>query len=309
MGAKTSALSKQFREGAKKKEGLELDALEKQVVLMIKYHQHACKLKNGEMFSLIDTKKDGRIDEEEFLKFFNICKREPKRKETPPKDTAEGKEDKTDDKEGKDEEADARESEEDTGPSSRDLARVFKYLDEDDEGSLSRDRFLQAIRKFMKVAKETCITSGMSIKESKSLRRLELGEVIEVLAGPAKEETVDVMRVEATVMKDGLEGWITITSNQGTPLLEDGGGLWKVVKETILTEAFELDGSGAKESARKVKDLTRKLKEGELVEVREWAKLEEKSGLTRMKCKTKSDGLIGWVTTVGNQGTVFMEVL
>merc|ERR1711920_699227 len=73
-------------------------------------------------------------------------------------------------------------------------------------------------------------------------------------------------------------------------------------------KAEKEDGSNAN-AAKKVKDTTRKLKVGEIVEVREWAKKEEKSGLMRMKCKCRSDGVTGWVTTVGNQGTVFLEVV
>merc|ERR1712060_332424 len=86
----------------------------------------------------------------------------------------------------------------------------------------------------------------------------------------------------------------------------DGGELFKVVKETIMTPTFELDSAADKEVSKKVKDPTRKLKDGELLEVREWPKLEEKSGLTRMKCKAMTDGSVGWVTTIGNAGTVFV---
>lgn len=141
------------------------------------------------------------------------------------------------------------------------------------------------------------------------MRRLDVGEVVEIIEGPVKEESVDVLRVHATVMKDGLDGWITLAGNQGTIFLEDGGNLFKVVKETILTESFDLEGGAAKESTRKLKDTTRKLKEGEIVEVREWPRKEQKSGLLRMKCKCKSDGATGWVTTVGNQGTVYLQVV
>merc|ERR1712113_1187734 len=120
-------------------------------------------------------------------------------------------------------------------------------------------------RTFMKVAKDTVITSGASIKDSKTLRRLDAGEIIEIFRGPVQEGTVKVMRVNARVMKDDLEGWITVSGNQGTTFLEDGGNVFKVVTETILTECFALDGSGAQDASRKVKDVTRKLKVGEVL--------------------------------------------
>merc|ERR1711966_367403 len=140
-------------------------------------------------------------------------------------------------------------------------------------------------------------------KENKTFRRMEVNEVVEVLEGPVKDEEAGVMRVRVVAMKDGVEGWASLKGNQGTVYLKDGGYSFKVVKETIMTAGFELDAAPPK-----VKDPTRKLKDGEMLEVREWPKLEEKSGLTRMKCKAKSDGLVGWVTTVGNAGTVFVSL-
>merc|ERR1712139_528958 len=106
-------------------------------------------------------------------------------------------------------------------------------------------------------------------------------------------------------MGDDKEGWVTPAGNQGTVYLVDGGNVFKVVKETILTGAFVI--GEAPEGGAKVKD--RKLKVGELVEVREWAKKEETSGLMRMKVCVKSDGQIGWATSLGNTGIKFLEML
>mmetsp|Transcript_30916 Transcript_30916/g.64858 ORF Transcript_30916/g.64858 Transcript_30916/m.64858 type:complete len:163 (-) Transcript_30916:144-632(-) len=161
----------------------------------------------------------------------------------------------------------------------------------------------------MKVAKDTVITSGATILEGTNLRRLEAGEILEILEGPIEEDTVHVMRVHAKAMKDDVDGWVSVAGNQGSVFLEDGGNLWKVIKETILTESFELDGDSSKDATRKLKDTTRKLKVGETVVVREWPRKEEKSGLTRMKCKAK-DGVVGWATTMGNQTPPlkFMEI-
>jgi len=293
--ARAAGTSARFREDARRKEADELYALEREALAVIKYHQRAKKLTSDGLFADIDASKDGRIDEREFLDFFGRCAREPK--------VAEAKAG----EEGQQAQAEGGREEETPGPPREDLSRLFACLDEDGEGYISKDKFTNLVRVFMKVAKDTVITSGISIKESKTLRRLEVGEIVEILEGPIKEDKVDVMRVHAKVMKDELEGWITLAGNQGTVFLEEGGNLFKVVKETILTESFELDGGGSKDATRKLKDTTRKLKEGEIVEVREWARKEEKSGLLRMKCKVKSDGEVGWVTTVGNQGTVFLE--
>merc|ERR1712060_29545 len=166
------------------------------------------------------------------------------------------------------------------------------------------------IRRYYKVLKESVITSERVIKEAKPVRRIEADEVCELLEGPIKEEAVDVDRVQVRMLKDDVEGWVTPVGNQGTVFLQEmnEGVTMKVVKETILTSTFSLSGDAAKEQNRKVKDVTRKLKEGELVEVRQWMMKEETSGLMRTKVKTKTGGHVGWATAIGNSGAVFLEL-
>jgi len=185
------------------------------------------------------------------------------------------------------------------------LEKLFANLLDEGATGISKEVFLRLTRVYMKVCKETAMTAGISIKASRILRRVEAGEVVEILEGPFKEDN-GVSRVRVRVTKDGLEGWATTSGNQGTVFLKPGGHIFKVVKETILTEAFDLEEG--KESTRTVKETTRKLQVDELLEVYEWPRKEDKSGLVRMKAKARSDGAIGWVTTVGSSGTVFLEV-
>merc|ERR1712019_265019 len=119
------------------------------------------------------------------------------------------------------------------------------------------------------MGKESVITSECTIKDAKPVRRIEANEVCELVEGPVKEAEVDVERVHVKMLKDDAAGWVTPVGNQGTVFLEEmnEGVTMKVVKETILTSSFSLSGDGAKDQNRKVKDVTRKLKEGELVEV------------------------------------------
>merc|ERR1719162_2725094 len=102
-------------------------------------------------------------------------------------------------------------------------------------------------------------------------------------------------------MSDNVEGWVTPLGSRGTVFVEDGGNIFKVVKETILTGAFVI-GEDSKTNDRK-------LKVGEVVEAQEWARKEEVSGLMRMKVRVKSDGQIGWATSLANTGAVFLEVM
>merc|ERR1712060_810227 len=185
------------------------------------------------------------------------------------------------------------------------LSKVFKSLDEDDEGFLSKGRFGMIVISVMKVVAEATLSKELAAG-SDAVRQLDKGEVVEVVEGPVEEGKLK--RAKVVAIKDGTEGYVTVSDDAGAVFLREGGKIFKVVKETILTESFDLEDDLRRSRPRKRRVATRKLKVGELVEVREYPKKEEKSGLTRMKCKAKTDGRLGWATTLGNAGAVFLEV-
>lgn len=183
--------------------------------------------------------------------------------------------------------------------SAGELATLFAYLDEDKKGVLSKERFLQINMRYMKVVKETAMTSAMGVAGGKLLRKLEAGEVVHVTKGPIKGSN-DVSRVFCKTLKDDLEGWVSIAGNAGTKFLQDGGGVYKVVKRSVMTDSFEINGEA--------KDDAQKLRPGTVLEVREFPKKDEESGLTRMKGKVRGPGgATGWVTTISKDNKVFAK--
>mmetsp|Transcript_104334 Transcript_104334/g.171653 ORF Transcript_104334/g.171653 Transcript_104334/m.171653 type:complete len:398 (+) Transcript_104334:3-1196(+) len=275
--AKTTTMLTKYRADASKRDLVELELLWKEALGIIRYHQTAKKLTNEALFLSIATKKDKKIKEAEFLKFFKTCEKPKVKKDEKAEDEAEP-----------------------DAISEEDLTRLFNHLDSGEEGFIEQESFVNLIRLFMKVLKATVISDSISIKESKTVRRLEPDEVVEVIQGPIKEDDVGVDRLHVKCLSDDVDGWLTPVGNQGTVFLKEGGGTMKVVKETILTGSFIIGGKDDKK--------TKKLKPGEIVEIREWGRKEESSGLTRMKVKVKSDGTIGWVTSIGNTGIVFLEM-
>eukprot|EP00913_Durusdinium_trenchii_P017382 g16342.t1 len=165
--------------------------------------------------------------------------------------------------------------------------KVFESLAE--EGCINKQQFKDLVRVFYKCIKATVMSEEISIK-SKTLRRLEVGEVLEALAPPCHEETTRVMR-------DELTGWVTVAGNQGTTFLEPGGNFYTCVKETVLSDVLSV-----KEGAT-----IRKVTKGEVIEVLEFPKKDEASDVRRIKGKAKLDGAVGWISLQSNQGTVFME--
>merc|ERR1712194_836417 len=273
--SRSCATAARIRAESVKKNSTELEALRTIVIDMLKHHQASKGLDNAALFSAVA--KNGKVMESDLGRFLRCC--DKKEAENGDKKVL----------------------------SDEDLNRVFEYIEEGDKGQLSEAQFLNLIRMFMKVAKATVITEEINIK-STMVRRLEIGEVVEFLEGPKKiDEESSVERAKIKAISDDVEGWVAQVGDQGTVFLEGGGNIFKVVKETILTSGFELGGD--EDETRKPKDSTRKLKVGEVVEVREWAKKQEESGLMRMKVRVKSDGQIGWATSVGNTGIVFLEVV
>jgi len=183
-----------------------------------------------------------------------------------------------------------------------DFKRAFTALDEEKEGKISSEAFVPLLWKVMKVVKQIALTPDKSMSDTTVLRRLEEEEVLEVLEGPVVEEEVQRIRVRA--LQDDLEGWVSVVGTQGTLYLKEGGNKARVVKETILTECFEIDGKNPTTK----KDTTRKVKNGEELDIRVWGK-KDATGLTRMKVRAKTDGRVGWVTAVGNTGIKYVIVL
>jgi len=327
-------LSTQFRERVADRREAEVQRIHKAVRLILQHNRDLKELTSEELFDEIDTDGNKAIDEGEFLAFFEradrdvdlrLLEREPSEAGAAAAEEAEdrgeaaaateaaaGEEGEAgaaaqeavnpEEAEAEAEAAAEEEEEEQVDLSPESLSAAFACLLEDGSSGISKEDFARLLRMHYRVVKTTAITDARSLKDSRTLRRLEVHEVVEVLRGPMKEGAHYVMRIRARVLKDNLEGWITTSGNLGTLFLKESSNLFKVTKETILTDSFDVAHS---KDSTQLKVTTRKLKPGELLQVYEWPRKHEESGLVRMKAKAKSDGAVGWVTTTGNQGTTF----
>jgi len=184
--------------------------------------------------------------------------------------------------------------------SEEEVSRLFAHLGEDGTSTITKEPFLRFLRTYMKVVvRDLALTDNKCLAQGTEVRKLGAREVVEVLQGPMREETAGVMRVEVRAFKDGATGWITALGDEGSVFCKQGGSFFKVIKETVLTESMDA-GVGSS---------NRKLRNGEVLELLEFPQKEEKSGLMRMKAKARTDGAVGWVTTVGNTDTVFIDLI
>merc|ERR1712151_1380171 len=141
---------------------------------------------------------------------------------------------------------------------------------------ISKEDFMRVIRIYYKVVKEIVLSDNLLIEQSRQIRRMDVGEVMEVHQGPMLDPSVGVYRVHGKTLRDGLIGWVTVAGNQGVTFLLPGGNVFQVVKPCPLTEDLkDLEGVPAP---------LRNLKEGQVLEVLEWARTSRSAlGATRIK--------------------------
>merc|ERR1719343_732139 len=77
--------------------------------------------------------------------------------------------------------------------------KVFESLDrEEGKDSINKESFLRFVRVYYRVVKETVLTTQRAIKESKTIRRLAVDELISILEGPIRDDSLDVVRIRGS---------------------------------------------------------------------------------------------------------------
>lgn len=163
---------------------------------------------------------------------------------------------------------------------------------------VTRADFERLVRVYYKVVKEIVLSDNLAIEQSQQIRRMETGEVLEVFRGPVVDPSVGVHRVHGKALKDGTVGWVTVAGNQGITFLVPGGSVFKVLAAAPLSAELKEDGQSC----------VRMLTEGEVLEVLGWSRTSRSAvGVTRIKARAALDRAVGWVTVVGNDGSVYLE--
>jgi len=157
---------------------------------------------------------------------------------------------------------------------------------------LKRPGFASALQEFCTCQKTVSITDKLETSASSTLRRLELGELFEVLEGPTEDGT-KMERVRGRAQRDGASGWVSVRGNQGTSYLKPAEKpfLW-------CAERVDLTASLGKN------DVVRSIAHGEVLELLEGPS--EKSGEPEILLhgKANSDGAKGWFVQRAADGTL-----
>merc|ERR1719183_434683 len=128
---------------------------------------------------------------------------------------------------------------------------------------ITRGDFRRIIRMYYKVVRHCVLSDNLQIEQSAQIRRMDVGEVIEVHRGPTLDVSVNVYRVFCRCIRDGINGWATIAGNTGVTFLMPGGRIFTVkISCSLSQELKDIEGASP----------VRDLKEGEVLEVLEWAR-------------------------------------
>lgn len=127
------------------------------------------------------------------------------------------------------------------------------------------------------------LTPDFDIKEGKPMRKLEIGDVMEILGEMRESEQHSMARIQVRTQRDKKEGWVTIKGNQGTGFVEESDRHYICRMNVPLEQRFECGSA-----------LVRTLQVGELFEVSEGPRTETKDGASRVKGRNFSDGSVGW---------------
>jgi len=163
---------------------------------------------------------------------------------------------------------------------------------------LKRSGFAKALQEFFSCIKPTAITEKLSIEGSATLRKLEQGEVFEVLEGPSEDAASKVSRVRGRALKDGVTGWVSVRSNHGVTFLKPTEKPFlRVAKETVMHKQFDTASP----------EVT-KLQQDEVLEFLEGPREEAVGSEVILKGSVSTDGAVGWITLKDAKGTIFASL-
>jgi len=135
------------------------------------------------------------------------------------------------------------------------------------------------------VCKSTiAMTDVFDIKDCQVVRKVDVGEILEVVGERKEDSAVEISRLEFKAVKDGKTGWVTLRGNQGTIFLEPSMSHYALSADTSMR-------SGAARSSA----IVRELQKGETLEVAEPPKEDRPDSRVLAKVRALEDVDAGWI--------------
>jgi len=151
---------------------------------------------------------------------------------------------------------------------------------------ISKISLLAMLQEYMVSIKEIAMTTVYKVKDSQTLRKLGVNEVVEVLEAGQLNDASGLQRARCRALVDQKEGWVTIKGNQGTSFLAQSTKPYYICEEEVQLQS-EFESTSAN---------TGKVPAGEILEILEGPRKEPAVELQRLRGKAPKDGKIGFVT-------------
>jgi len=179
------------------------------------------------------------------------------------------------------------------GPKRPEAAEISRARVRDDKGvagwvTLRDEQGIAGLeaKKLMICKSSIAITNAFDIAaKGNAIRKLEVGETIEILEGPKEDAVRKLKRVRAKATRGDAEGWVTMMGNQGTPYISETSKHYLCLRTLPLEKSFSSGGAPAAT-----------LEVGQVVEmIGEPKTIKTKAALT-LRGRTLDDKREGWAT-------------
>jgi len=162
---------------------------------------------------------------------------------------------------------------------------------------LTRRAFAALLADFQRVARDITITDQFEIQSAKKVRKLEVGETVEVLSTLRNDESLGLERLQCRAIRDGVRGWVTFRSSAGTTYLTrtEKPFLW-CAQDVVLRSMPD-------ENA----DAVRVLRAGEVLEFLEGPREERLGSDRRVRGLTCHEEASGWLQVSDKGGAVLAK--
>lgn len=163
-------------------------------------------------------------------------------------------------------------------------------------GGVGKYALMKFLECYYSAARPTVLSESIDI-DSKIVRKIETGEVIELVEGPNADEKTGLLRMKGRTLRDNLTGWVSIKGNKGGVFLEETDKPTYVAVANLSLDA-DIKGKDGEVCA---------LKAGQVLELVEGPKKEKCVSAVRARGKALKDDAVGWVTVKTRQGTPLLE--
>jgi hypothetical protein len=164
---------------------------------------------------------------------------------------------------------------------------------------LSKRGFAGLLADFMKASRDVTITDSFEIQTAKKVRKLEMGELVEMLGATQDDAGLGLTRAQCRAVRDGARGWVTVKSGTaGASYLERASRSMLWSKTGIPLRS----GSEAESS------LIRDLLPGEVMELVEGPRQERLGSDKRVRGMACHEDSSGWLQVSDKAGKVLAKL-